>query len=94
MRLFSFLPVRHADRHHGKDLFTKQDGCLVTVDSRNRVEIASEIKYAVSHKAVDVRMPDQLYFWIANHNMRREIGKHAKKSGKTPDTYARPYVSA
>jgi len=33
--------------HHGKDLFTKQDGCLVTVDSRNRVEIAGRIKHAI-----------------------------------------------
>jgi hypothetical protein len=33
--------------HHGKHLLTKQDGCLVTVDSRNRVEIAGRIKYTI-----------------------------------------------
>ena len=30
-----------------KDLFTKQDGCLVTVDSRKRMKIAGRIKHAI-----------------------------------------------
>ena len=45
--------------HHGKDLFTKYDSCLVTVDSRKRMKTTGKVKYAVGHKAVDVRMPDQ-----------------------------------
>ena len=33
--------------HHGKDLFTKYDSCLVTVDSRKRMKTAGKVKHAV-----------------------------------------------
>jgi len=45
--------------HHGKDLFTKYDSCLVTVNSRKRMKTSSKVKHAVGNQAVNVRMPDQ-----------------------------------
>jgi hypothetical protein len=33
--------------HHGEDLFTEYDGCLVNADSRKRMEPTSKVKHAI-----------------------------------------------